>query len=164
MNFVKLRKAFRTHKGGAAKRGIAFELTFEEWLNIWLDSGHLAERGTHRGQYCMARFGDKGPYAVENIKIITCTENVKEGMIGKQNALGSIRSDEQRVEHSQFMMGNQYGLGWVPSDTQRAENSQRMMGKQNALGSIRSDEWCAELSRRQTGKKRGPYRKKGRLE
>ncbi len=49
------------------KRNISFDLTFEEWYKIWLDSGRWQERG--RGGYVMARFGDKGPYAIGNVEI-----------------------------------------------------------------------------------------------
>ncbi len=60
------------------KRGIEFLLTYDEWLKIWEESGRLHERGTRRGMYVMARFGDKGPYAVGNVKIITHEQNCSE--------------------------------------------------------------------------------------
>ena len=78
INIPKLKGAFRLHQRNAAKRNIEFLLTFEEWLTIWLDSGRLAERGNKRHQYVMARFGDEGPYAVGNVKIITSGENLRE--------------------------------------------------------------------------------------
>ena len=75
--------AFRAHRHGAKARGIKFLLTFEEWLTIWNNSGHLHERGQHRGQYCMARYGDRGPYAIGNVKIILTAANTREGCLGK---------------------------------------------------------------------------------
>src|SRR5215469_18965083 len=54
-------RAFIKHRSVAKQRGIEFLLTFQEWLAIWHDSGKWAERGCKQGQYCMARFGDKGP-------------------------------------------------------------------------------------------------------
>lgn len=74
----KLRIAYSTQKCTSRLRGIAFLLTFDEWLKEWIDSGHLHERGCKKGNYVMARFGDTGPYAVGNVKIITCGENVSE--------------------------------------------------------------------------------------
>lgn len=71
-------KRFGTHKSGARRRGIPFLLTFSEWLDIWEESGHLAVRGRRRGQYAMARYGDKGPYAVGNVRIILAEENAAE--------------------------------------------------------------------------------------
>jgi hypothetical protein len=69
---------FYYQRGDAAKRGILFLLTFEEWWEIWQKSGHWHERGSGLGQYVMARFGDIGPYAVGNVKIITNKQNTAE--------------------------------------------------------------------------------------
>jgi hypothetical protein len=56
-------------------------LTFDEWWSIWEQSEHWHERGVGRGKYCMARFGDCGPYAIGNVKIIPQEENVREGNV-----------------------------------------------------------------------------------
>ena len=74
----KLRASYTRQKGRAKERGIPFLLTLEEWLSIWESSGHLGERGVGKGQYVMARNGDKGPYAVGNVKIITTGDNARE--------------------------------------------------------------------------------------
>jgi len=70
---------YHTHKQGAKRRSISFEFTFEQWLYVWEESGHLDEMGTHRGQYCMARHNDEGVYAVNNVTIKLSTDNVSEG-------------------------------------------------------------------------------------
>lgn len=75
---------YRGHKRGAGKRGIPFLLTFEEWYQIWLNSGHYDKRGAKRGHYVMARFGDIGPYSVDNVKIILHEENLSEAHLGKE--------------------------------------------------------------------------------
>jgi len=69
---------YASHRISAERRGISFELTYGQWIKIWIWSGHLHERGKKVGQYCMARFDDKGPYAVGNVKIILRTENTRE--------------------------------------------------------------------------------------
>jgi hypothetical protein len=58
-------------------RNIAWELTFKQWLDIWNESGHFAERGRGKG-YCMTRIGDTGPYAPNNVEIKTVGENFSE--------------------------------------------------------------------------------------
>jgi hypothetical protein len=68
----------------ARQRNIPFFLTYEQWLRIWKESGHFHERGRHRGQYVMSRPGDKGPYTVENVKIVLVIENHHEGHVGKK--------------------------------------------------------------------------------
>jgi hypothetical protein len=62
----------------ARQRGIEWRLTFEEWCEVWRESGRWEQRGRHRGQYVMARFGDVGPYERGNIKICPVGENVGE--------------------------------------------------------------------------------------
>ena len=69
------RKKYTDHKHHAKQVGVDFLLTFEEWYGIWNDSGKLNQRGIARGEYCMGRFGDIGPYAVGNVRIITVEQN-----------------------------------------------------------------------------------------
>lgn len=71
--------AYIQHRGHARKRGVPFLMTFKEWWSIWNVSGKWSLRGQRKGQYVMARFGDQGPYAVGNVHIITCSENIAEG-------------------------------------------------------------------------------------
>src|SRR5260370_36342368 len=54
------KQKYDQHRYRAERRGIPFELTFKQWLQIWQDSGHLRERGHRQGQYVMARiFGGR---------------------------------------------------------------------------------------------------------
>jgi hypothetical protein len=86
-------RQFREAVRNARARDIEFLLTYSEWLKVWQDSGHLSERGRKLGQYVMARFGDKGPYAVGNVRIITITENLAEGVVNR-NLGDSIRAGD----------------------------------------------------------------------
>jgi hypothetical protein len=70
-----LQRNWHSCKTNAKRRNIPFLLTYEQWLRIWQQSGHLHERGCKRGQYVMARFGDTGPYSVDNVKIILVGDN-----------------------------------------------------------------------------------------
>lgn len=84
-----LRRAFASQKACAKRRRIGFELTFDEWLAMWESSGKLKQRGCKKGQYVMARFGDKGDYEIGNVKIILHSENTKErwALKGNETAL-----------------------------------------------------------------------------
>lgn len=73
--------AFCRQRKGARKRGIAWEFTFPQWWKVWTDSGRWPERGP--SGYCMARKGDAGPYAVDNVRICTVQENTAEAMVSK---------------------------------------------------------------------------------
>jgi len=72
-------EAYAVQRRSAIKRGIKFDLTFTEWWSIWQQSGYWYHRGCCRGQYVMARFGDKGPYAISNVAIVLVSQNAIEG-------------------------------------------------------------------------------------
>lgn len=72
---------------------IEMRLTFDEWLNIWISSGHWHERGCKRGQYVMSRKADLGHYEIDNIEIKTVGENIIE----------KCNSDEYKEIHRSAM-------------------------------------------------------------
>lgn len=117
-----MRKAFLSHRGNAKARGIPFLLTYDQWLEIWTASGHLHERGRHKGQYVMARFGDVGPYAVGNVEIVTAEENIVAAQYGKRLTtetrekiavanIGKKHTVETKKLMSVVKRGNKYRLG-----------------------------------------------------
>jgi hypothetical protein len=133
----KHRIRYHQHKSNARTHGTEFLLTFEEWFEIWEKSGHLHERGRCRGQYQMARKGDKGPYAIGNVKIITVTENRLEVVLtdasrrkrsklmrGNTRKLGKIESLETRKKKSLAKLGNKYTLGYKHSKATKKKWSQ----------------------------------------
>jgi hypothetical protein len=73
-----LKRDFLIQRQNARKRGIAWELTFDEWVVIWTACALLGKRGRGRERYCMARKGDVGPYSVANVYICTNAQNVKD--------------------------------------------------------------------------------------
>ena len=73
-----LRKAYSRQRVNAKLRGIEWQFTFEQWLEFWQSSGHLHKRGRGRRQFVMARYGDVGPYAPGNVRIVTAPANHKE--------------------------------------------------------------------------------------
>jgi len=73
---------FYPTKGNARKRGIPFHLTRKQWEWLWereFGPNWLHYRGVRHGQYCMARFGDRGAYEIGNVRIILTTDNTREG-------------------------------------------------------------------------------------
>ena len=128
LDFVKLRKAYCRHRRNSKGREILFLLSFHEWLTIWIESGHLHQRGRGAGQYVMARDGDRGSYAHYNVQIITVEQNHSDGTIGidRKNVsdetrrkmslshTGKIRgplSAEHRKKLSIAKIGNKNGVG-----------------------------------------------------
>lgn len=137
-------QAYKQHKINAEKRGIDFLLSFEEWLQLWEESGHLAERGCRSGQYCMARQGDKGPYAVGNVRICSVTENHME----------YEHAPEVRAVLSEKSKGNKSFLGKTHTDEFRTALSRRNRGNTYTKGKKRCPEVVARISEANTGKKR----------
>lgn len=88
--------AFQQQRHAAKMRGIAWQLTFEEWWKFWQESGKWAVRGRGKGKFCMGRYGDAGPYALGNIKIISGTENLtdRESSPGEKNGFAKLTEDE----------------------------------------------------------------------
>jgi len=83
----KLKTAYSDQKSNARMRGIGFNISFEEWLDIWVSSGHLQDRGRGSKKYCMARIGDLGNYEIGNVYISTGRDNVSLGNIGREPSL-----------------------------------------------------------------------------
>ena len=77
MNDIK--QKFWAQRQSARNRKITWNLTFDEWWDIWQQSGHWNNRGVHKGQYCMSRIGDVGSYEIGNVfilmEIITCQKS-----------------------------------------------------------------------------------------
>lgn len=88
MNTAQMREArlkWLWQKHNAKRRNIAFELEFEQWLQIWLDSGHWHQRGISKAnQYVMSRINDQGAYRMGNVEIKTNYDNVLEGNQGRK--------------------------------------------------------------------------------
>ena len=138
------RDAFYACRFNAKKRDIQFLLTFDQWLKIWEDSGYFDKRGCRRGQYCMARFNDRGSYKTNNVKIILHTDNTSEW----------TRTDKTKEKMRKAAIGNKHGLGNRGNRTKRKhtdETKRKMslsgMGNTNNLGKKRTEETKRKMSR-----------------
>lgn len=68
-----VRKRYNEQKLGAKRRGIEFNLTFDEWWGIWRP--YWSNRGRNVGNYVMCRTMDSGAYEVGNVRIDTVKGN-----------------------------------------------------------------------------------------
>ena len=80
---MNLKRCYDQQRNNSKSRNKEFNLTYEEWLNIWAMSGKLEKRGRGSAKYCMCRFGDKGAYEVGNVFIGSGGSNSHDGNIGK---------------------------------------------------------------------------------
>jgi hypothetical protein len=74
-------RAYQRQRAAAKHRGIAWLFTFDSWCKVWVTSGHWAHRGIGRDRFQMARNGDSGPYVVDNVRIITHSQNARESRL-----------------------------------------------------------------------------------
>ena len=93
------RAKYNGHKSNANKRGIAFDLTFEEWTSIW--GQRIKERGCGTGQLGMLRTRDEGGYTVGNVRLGTPKENSQEAALCRKVA----RASRGHVEHNKYNPG-----------------------------------------------------------
>jgi hypothetical protein len=102
-----MKRKYTTQKSNATRRGVEFLLSFEEWCKIWEDSGKYEQRGRGKDNYCMCRFGDIGPYSVDNVYIDTNSNNISEGNKDK------MMSPETRTKISESTKGksHDYAVG-----------------------------------------------------
>lgn len=101
-------RAFETHRRNARRRSIAFDLTFEQWLYIWLESGHLKERGVKRSNYVMSRIRDEGGYSWGNVEIIRTEENLRQEQVVKKRseAMKRYHASASSVRYTHLRRGN----------------------------------------------------------
>lgn len=83
-------RKWQSHKYRSLNRGIDFQLSFEEWWNIWDQSGKWDQRGRGSGCYVMCRVNDTGPYAIGNVYIDTQENNLYKN--------GNARCKKQTLE------------------------------------------------------------------
>jgi hypothetical protein len=67
--------AYRSQKSRAKLRGVPFEFAFRSWWAWWQSGGRWARRGRGADKLVMARLGDAGPYAPENVYVSTFSDN-----------------------------------------------------------------------------------------
>jgi len=135
MKVAKHKELYMKHRRHAKARGIPFLLSYEEWLKIWMDSGHWHERGKRKDQYCMGRFGDTGPYAVVNVKIITNSENSKEAKARYKHHSKETRAKLTAAMAKRRTEGRLNKKGYFKHTP---ESIMKMRGNKNKLGKYKN--------------------------
>ena len=142
IDMKKVKRAYIDQRAGARKRNIPFLLTFDQWLNWWINSGHLDQRGSKRGQYCMCRFNDTGPYSLDNIYCDTHANNTIFAHKGKviteetrdklrQSHLGQKHHPESYVKGIETKRQNGILIGGMKGKKHTEETKQKMSAIQS---------------------------------
>lgn len=91
-----IKNKYSVQKACAKRRGIGFYLTFEQWWNIWQQSGKWNQRGCKKGQYVMSRYNDTGPYKIGNVYIQTVESNIRQAQLGNHNLRGPMSEEHKK--------------------------------------------------------------------
>jgi len=97
---------------------IRFYLTFEEWIQIWEQSGKLNSRGKRKGEYVMARYNDTGDYAVNNVFITTMEHNTYLGNKGRKHDAHTNNKKSKSLKGNPLLMGRIPWNKGIPRDAQ----------------------------------------------
>lgn len=108
--------AFRQHQAGAARRGVAFNMTFAEWWGIWQAYYHL--RGPGINGLCMARNGDEGAYEVGNVYLTTNLGN-------RQDSSGTAVAARRRQSTIERRAKSRWGKKFSPLPLHEMEEQER---------------------------------------
>lgn len=78
-------RIFIQQRNQAQWREEGWTISFEDWKQIWDQSGQWHNRGRERGCYCMTRKDVYEPWTPENVHVITREEHaLQQGQLVKQ--------------------------------------------------------------------------------
>jgi hypothetical protein len=68
--------AYYDQRNKAKNKGIQFYFTMTEWWEWWKIDDRWKNRGILSHNFVMARYGDVGPYSIDNVYIATNKQNL----------------------------------------------------------------------------------------
>lgn len=105
-DLARYKQKYRIHRYNASLRldrqgnPIQFNLSFDEWMDIWFTSGYVHLMGRSAGSYVMSRNNDIGNYEVGNVSIQPVEQNIREGHKGLSKNRGD-HTIRKGVKHDQ---------------------------------------------------------------
>lgn len=132
----KSKQQYWNHQQRAKRKKIPFELTFEQWYDTWIKSGHYHEKGTKRGQYVMSRYKDQGGYTIDNVYIQTVGDNTKEAFttnnknfisprFGKDNHFYGCKHSEETKQKIRDARAKRIKCVWTPDARKKASEAMK---------------------------------------
>ena len=100
------RAAFRAVKDHASARRIPFLLTFAEFVKVIAGTGYLESSGSRKHELQIDRVLATGPYAFDNVRVVTCCENSKksnwERHLPEHKREMLRRKEQERLDNEPF--------------------------------------------------------------
>lgn len=82
------RYAYSNLKQNAKRRGKEFDLTFEDFLAFVIKTNYMVSKGRYKESYHIDRIDETKGYTVDNIQVITNTENIRKFLQYNYNEQG----------------------------------------------------------------------------
>lgn len=123
------KKAYYDQKNHAQKRGIEFLISYEDWLEMWLESGMWEKRGKTKNSFQMCRYGDEGAYTKNNCFIGTVEHNQNDRSFHEDEKVLNIINAYLNSNKTQYEVGEEFGVD--QSYVSRVVNKKRRAYVQN---------------------------------
>lgn len=94
------RAAYGAQRDHARARRIPFTLSFEQWWSVVKDTGYIDGKGKERHALHVDRIDPSKGYEAGNIRVITCSENVRKKYVDAKIAAwhGKHDADDSDLE------------------------------------------------------------------
>ena len=132
---------FRQQIKNANRRHIRWNLSFEEWVDIWLESGRLQDRGPKPEQYCLSRYNDVGAYEVGNVEVKTNRENCRENGLNRPRSLVMRVAKQMRKPRGCIVYGEYFHS--LNAAAKKYRTSHNTVSNRIASNSVSFKEWRA---------------------
>jgi hypothetical protein len=140
----RLRIAYASQRRNAAKRGIPFRFSFEEWSEWWLTDDRWSRRGRKAGLLQMGRKGNSGPLAPDNVELTTKEQKQRSQLIAAlakpvMTPLGTFPTVTAAAKATRHSAALRFSLGQGeaqrlalsgPGQAERLRPSRRSMSRQ----------------------------------
>jgi len=72
-----LRYAYQSLKDNAKRRGKEFDISFDQFKDFCIKTAYIQNRGRLAGSFHIDRIDETGGYTLDNIQVLTNSENVQ---------------------------------------------------------------------------------------
>lgn len=98
-----LKSGFQSLKDNAKRRGKVFGITFDEYKEFVTKTSYFLKKGRKSDSYHIDRKDETGPYAINNIQLLTNAENIRKFVQFKQrNERGEVEFTTVTIKQKEY--------------------------------------------------------------